>query len=206
MDNSQLSSQGQDGTLAGGVGKLSSRSPDDGDHAGSIDNASRTFAMLSQSLHGVLTAIPNTLDVDVECEVSNILRDLLQVAIPRVHNSRVVKHHIQAALTIDRIDGIGHVSLLSDIDYASLNSTGCLGSGGFDSGKGGFEDVRLEMGHENGSTFKGEEDGSLEIDAAIGTIVLSSNSLKSDMISGMRLPSGACNDGVLSCKSASHGG
>lgn len=47
MDNSQLSSQGQDGTLAGGVGKLSSRSSDDGDHAGGIDDASRNFAMLS---------------------------------------------------------------------------------------------------------------------------------------------------------------
>lgn len=134
----------------------------------------------------MLTAIPNTLDVDVESEVPNIFRDLLGVAVPRVHNPSVVEHHIQAAPAVKGIDGIGHIGLPSYVDDASFNSTRRLGSGGFDSGKGGFEDVGLEIGHENGGTFESKEDGRLETDAAIGTTILSSNSLKSDIMNRMR--------------------
>lgn len=166
VHNGQLAGHGQDGTLTSGVGQLWSGSANQSNHTGSVDNATTGLLVATQREDGVLATEPDALDVDIVCEVPDLLGGVDGIRIVSVHNTSVIEDHIGAAPAVLGLDHCLHVGFLGHVALEGLHTRGsgnnflhlgqCLGEGSIG-----------DISHEDVGSLAGEEDGGFETNTTI---------------------------------------
>ena len=81
VDDGQLASHGQNGTLAGSVSQLRSGSTHQSDKASSVDHAASLLVVATHAQHSVLATEPHALDVDRLRQVPDLLLGVDRVVV-----------------------------------------------------------------------------------------------------------------------------
>lgn len=167
MDNSQLPSQGENSTFAGCVGQLRRCASHQGNHTRRVDNATPGLLVTTQTQHGMLAAKPDTLDVNVLCQIPDLLWCIDRIGVVSVHDPRVVEHHVRSTPAILGLDHGLHFRFLGDIALDCFDS-GRVGDDFLDFSQGFLESGSGDIGHQDVGTFASEEDTGFETDATAG--------------------------------------
>lgn len=104
MNNCQLPGHRQDSALAGGISKLWGGASHQRHNTGGIDDASIGLLVPPQAEHGVLGAVPHTLDVNIVCHIPDLLGCIDCISVISVHDASIVEDNIQSTPRIQRID------------------------------------------------------------------------------------------------------
>lgn len=166
MHNGQLPRHGQHGALASRVRQLGRRAPQQRDYAGRVDDAAGRLAVPPHAQHGVLAAEPHPLDVDGVRQVPYLLRRVDRVGVVGVHDAGVVVHDVNAAPGVEVPDRGFDVGFFAHVAFHRFEAGPRVREDGVDFGEGGGEGGFGDVGHENGSTFAGKEDGGFEANTA----------------------------------------
>lgn len=100
MNDSQLPSHCQDRTLARRVRELGSSSANQGDDTSCVDDTATGLLVTTQTEDSVLAAEPDTLHIDVVCEVPDLLGGIDGICVVGVHDSSIVEDHVSASPAI----------------------------------------------------------------------------------------------------------
>lgn len=165
MHNRQLARQRQHGALAGRVRELRRRAADERDDARRVDDAGVGLAVPPHAQHGVLAPEPHALDVDRVCQVPDGLGRVDGVGVRCVHDAGIIEHDVNAAPAVDVCHGCRDLRFLGHVACERFDAqrvrNDCLETRDRRA-QSGCRDVR----HEYRCALSGEEDGSLETDAA----------------------------------------
>lgn len=195
VDNSKFSGHSKNSALASRVGKLRSRTSDESDDTGNIDDASVVLLVASQGKDSVFAAKPYTFDVDVHGQVPNLLRGVDSVIVVCMHDSGVVENDIETAPRIEALDHGLNLVLFTNVtlvDFQLLRVWNNFKHFGFCL----CQCLGVQVGHQDLCTLLSEQNGGLETDTAVTCQI--------DCILSPRLnvPSGSCDDGILSKQSS----
>lgn len=145
VHDGQLARHGQHGALASGIRQLRRGTTDEGDDARGVDDAGVLLAVLAEAQYRVLATVPNTLCVDVEGKIPDLVRRLHSIGIIGVHDPSVVEHDVDAAPGVDVGDGGCDGFLLGDVAGLCLDAAG-VGDDGAELGDGAFESLGRDVG------------------------------------------------------------